>query len=50
MDREGADRVALAVNAGTSDDLREDFEAAGYPLLTTEIVAPGLIKVYPHPA
>lgn len=33
-----------------SDRLREDFDAAGYPLRTTSIASPGLIEVYPHPA
>lgn len=33
-----------------SDRLREDFDAAGYPLRTTSIESPGLIEVYPHPA
>lgn len=33
-----------------SDDLREGFSKAGYPLLTREISTPGLIEVYPHPA
>jgi len=33
-----------------SDDLREGFEQAGYPLRTTAIATPGLIEVYPHPA
>jgi predicted RNase H-like nuclease len=33
-----------------SDSLREDFNAAGYPLRTTSAAAPGLMEVYPHPA
>jgi hypothetical protein len=33
-----------------SDDLREGFEQAGYPLSPTAIATPGLIEVYPHPA
>ncbi|WP_293971729.1 DUF429 domain-containing protein [Sphingopyxis sp.] len=33
-----------------SDNLREGFEAAGFPLRTTVIEEPGLIEVYPHPA
>jgi predicted RNase H-like nuclease len=33
-----------------SDNLKEGFETAGYPLLTTEVRTPGLIEVYPHPA
>jgi predicted RNase H-like nuclease len=33
-----------------SDDLREGFEQAGYPLRTADMVTPGLIEVYPHPA
>jgi predicted RNase H-like nuclease len=33
-----------------SDDLRESFERASYPLQTTVISPPGLIEVYPHPA
>ena len=33
-----------------SDDLRGEFEAAGYPLLTSPPAKHGLIEVYPHPA
>jgi len=33
-----------------SDDLRENFGRADYPLQTIAISAPGLIEVYPHPA
>ena len=33
-----------------SDDLRESFERAGYPLRTNTIASPGVIEVYPHPA
>ena len=33
-----------------SDDLREGFERAGYPLRTNEIASKGVIEVYPHPA
>ena len=33
-----------------SDDLRQGFERAGYPLLTRQASPPGLIEVYPHPA
>jgi predicted RNase H-like nuclease len=33
-----------------SERLREDFAAAGYPLLTTCFAARGVIEVYPHPA
>lgn len=33
-----------------SDDIREGFGHAGYPLLTDAIAPPGLIEVYPHPA
>jgi predicted RNase H-like nuclease len=33
-----------------SDDLREGFERAGYPLLTNTIAQSGVIEVYPHPA
>lgn len=33
-----------------SEDLRHGFELAGYPLCTTEVRAPGLMEVYPHPA
>jgi hypothetical protein len=33
-----------------SDDLREGFERAGYPLRTRMVEPPGLIEVYPHPA
>jgi predicted RNase H-like nuclease len=33
-----------------SDDLRGEFEAAGYPLLTSSPADRGLIEVYPHPA
>jgi predicted RNase H-like nuclease len=33
-----------------SDEMKAAFERMGYPLLTTEIAAPGLIEVYPHPA
>jgi predicted RNase H-like nuclease len=33
-----------------SDDLREGFENAGYPLLTKSITSVGIIEVYPHPA
>lgn len=30
--------------------LRDELEAAGYPLLTSTMTTPGLIEVYPHPA
>jgi predicted RNase H-like nuclease len=33
-----------------SDELRERFEKAGYPLLTKSIASVGIIEVYPHPA
>ena len=33
-----------------SDQLKAEFERAGYPLQTTSISPPGLIEVYPHPA
>ena len=33
-----------------SDELRESFEWVGYRLCTDNIVLPGLIEVYPHPA
>lgn len=33
-----------------SDALTRDFSACGYPLLTQQTAAPGLIEVYPHPA
>lgn len=33
-----------------SDRLRESFEAAGFPLHTVEVLGPGVIEVYPHPA
>lgn len=33
-----------------SDDLRAEFQSAGYQLCTEEIASPGLIEVYPHPA
>ena len=33
-----------------SDDFRAAFEAAGFPLCTTQLRDPGLIEVYPHPA
>jgi predicted RNase H-like nuclease len=33
-----------------SDDLKETFEQAGYPLRTDNCSAPGIIEVYPHPA
>lgn len=33
-----------------SDDLREGFEAAGFPLRTTTANESGLLEVYPHPA
>lgn len=33
-----------------SDDLREDFTAAGFLLQTVAMTTPGLIEVYPHPA
>jgi predicted RNase H-like nuclease len=33
-----------------SDELREGFERAGYPLQTESIAPRGLIEVYPHPA
>jgi predicted RNase H-like nuclease len=33
-----------------SDDLREGFEKAGYPLLTKSIASVGIIEGYPHPA
>lgn len=33
-----------------SDELKQSFERAGYPLRTTTVATPGLIEVYPHPA
>ena len=33
-----------------SDELREEFQSCGYPLITRAIELPGLIEVYPHPA
>jgi predicted RNase H-like nuclease len=33
-----------------SENLRDGFAAAGYPLLTTHLAPRGLIEVYPHPA
>ena len=33
-----------------SDELKEGFAQAGYPLRTDLIATPGLIEVYPHPA
>ncbi len=33
-----------------SNAVREACEAYGYPLLTKDILTPGLIEVYPHPA
>jgi len=33
-----------------SDDLKESFERAGYPLQTNTVVPPGVIEVYTHPA
>ena len=33
-----------------SDELRSEFDRAGYPLQTDSISPPGLIEVYPHPA
>lgn len=33
-----------------SDNLRESFERAGYPLRTDDCEGRGLIEVYPHPA
>jgi predicted RNase H-like nuclease len=33
-----------------SENLRESFHMAGYPLLTNTIAPPGVIEVYPHPA
>jgi predicted RNase H-like nuclease len=33
-----------------SDDLKQAFEQAGYPLRTNNCSAPGIIEVYPHPA
>lgn len=33
-----------------SDRFRESFEAAGFPLQTAEVLGPGVIEVYPHPA
>jgi predicted RNase H-like nuclease len=33
-----------------SDELKEGFARAGYPLRTDLIATPGLIEVYPHPA
>ncbi len=33
-----------------SDNLRESFERAGYPLCTDAIAPPCVIEVYPHPA
>lgn len=34
----------------TGEALGQRFEAAGYPLMTTEINGRGVIEVYPHPA
>ena len=33
-----------------SDNLREEFQSCGYPLITQAIELPGLVEVYPHPA
>jgi predicted RNase H-like nuclease len=33
-----------------SDDFKQAFEQAGYPLRTDNCFAPGIIEVYPHPA
>jgi predicted RNase H-like nuclease len=33
-----------------SDDVKDEFGKAGYPLQTDAISPPGLIEVYPHPA
>ncbi|PKQ04815.1 MAG: DUF429 domain-containing protein [Alphaproteobacteria bacterium HGW-Alphaproteobacteria-11] len=33
-----------------SNALTSEFSLAGFPLLTSDIAAPGLIEVYPHPA
>jgi len=33
-----------------SDELKEGFDEAGYPLQTSSISTPGVIEVYPHPA
>jgi predicted RNase H-like nuclease len=33
-----------------SEDLRQSFELAGYPLLTDNLGLVGVIEVYPHPA
>lgn len=33
-----------------SDNLRQDFDALGYHLVTTEVRGSGLLEVYPHPA
>ena len=33
-----------------SDNLRQDFEDLGYHLATTDVEAPALLEVYPHPA
>lgn len=33
-----------------SDQLRNGFLAAGYPLATDSLTVPGLVEVYPHPA
>lgn len=33
-----------------SEDLRTAFEAAGFSLCTADLLLPGLLEVYPHPA
>ena len=41
---------SAALPGPISDELREEFGRAGYPLQTDLISPPGLIEVYPHPA
>lgn len=46
----GTHTPSVARPGPISDQLRERFELAGYPLRTLRFQVPGLIEVYPHPA
>jgi predicted RNase H-like nuclease len=51
----GARKCGTHTPSGTrpgriSDELKEEFGQARYPLQTDSIATPGLIEVYPHPA
>lgn len=46
----GTHTPSMARPGPISDRFRQSFAAAGYPLQTMELLGPGVIEVYPHPA